>query len=338
MSNRIPQSVPVRRQKAAGARGGALVQRFGLVVAWLVIIAAFGILRPTTFLTIANLSTVLGSQAVIAVLTLALLIPLTSGDMDLSIAFTLTLSSMLVAQLNVQFHWPILAAILVAILVGAAIGTINGAVATGMGIDPFIVTLGTGTFVGGIVLWISASNTVSGVSPALVRLVVADHFLGIPLEFYYSVALYALVWYVFEYTRPGRLLLIVGRGRSVAHLSGIHVPAVRMAGFMASGALSAAAGVLYVGTTGAADPTSGTQFLLPAFAGAFLGATVIVPGKFNPWGSLIAVYFLVTGITGLQMLGAEGFVQDLFYGGALVLAVSLSHVVRRRRALNDQSE
>jgi len=88
--------------------------------------------------------------------------------------------------------------------------------------------------------------------------------------------------------------------------------------------------VLYVGTIGGADPTSGLQFLLPSFAAAFLGATAIVPGRFNPWGSLVAVYFLVTGITGLTLLGVQSFVQNLFYGGALVVAVVLSQIARRR--------
>jgi ribose transport system permease protein len=91
--------------------------------------------------------------------------------------------------------------------------------------------------------------------------------------------------------------------------------------------------VVYAGTTGGADPSSGAGFLLPAFAAAFLGATSIVPGRFNPWGSLIAVYFLVTGITGLQLLGVESFVQQLFYGGALILAVVLARVVRGRSAV-----
>ena len=88
--------------------------------------------------------------------------------------------------------------------------------------------------------------------------------------------------------------------------------------------------MLYVGTTGAADPSSGLTFLLPAFAAAFLGATSINPGRFNPWGTMISVYFLVTGITGLSILGVSTFVQDLFYGGALVIAVTLSQIVRGR--------
>ena len=99
---------------------------------------------------------------------------------------------------------------------------------------------------------------------------------------------------------------------------------------MASGMIGASAGALYVGTLGGSDPTSGLTFLLPAFAAAFLGATAIVPSRFNPWGSLVAVYFLVSGITGLIILGVESFVQDLFYGGALVIAVVLSQIARRR--------
>jgi ribose transport system permease protein len=140
-----------------------------------------------------------------------------------------------------------------------------------------------------------------------------------------------LIWYVFTYTAAGQRLLFVGRGREVARLSGIRVDQVRAMTFLVSGVLGGIAGVLFVGTLGAADPNSGLSYLLPAFAAAFLGATSITPGRFNPIGSVIAVYFLVTGITGLSILGISTFVQDLFYGGALVVAVALSQVVRGRQ-------
>jgi len=302
-----------------------------LVIAWVAVILLFGVLRPTEFLTTANLANILGSQAVIAVLTLGLLIPFTTGDFDLSIASVLTLSAMLTAILNVNAHWPIVLAIMAAVLAGTLIGAFNGLLTTWLGIDPFIVTLGSGTIANGVTLWISNSNTISGLSPNLVNLVVGDHLLGIPLEFYYGLALCVIIWLVFEFTRAGRLLLIVGQGRAVARLSGIRVNRVRVLALTGSGFVAAWAGVLYAGTSGAADPTSGTQLLLPAFAGAFLGATTIKPGRFNAWGSLIAVYFLVTGVSGLQMLGVEAYVQDLFYGGALVVAVGLSQLSRRRR-------
>ena len=301
------------------------------MIIWMVLIVIFVLLRPESFATSANASTILGSQTVLVVLTMALLIPLTAGDYDLSIAATLTMSSMVVAILNVQHSVPIAFSVFAAIAVGAAIGFVNGAVVVYVGIDSFIVTLGTSSILAGMILWMSGSVTISGVSQSLVNGVVGTRFLGVPVAFYYGLVVACLLWYVLEYTAVGKRLLFVGRGREVAKLTGLRVGRIRLLSLVASGALGAVAGVLYVGTTGAADPTSGHTFLLPAFAAAFLGATTIRPGRFNPFGSVLAVYFLVTGITGLQLLGAQGFVQQMFYGSALIVAVSLAEVARRRK-------
>lgn len=309
-----------------------LVERYALLAAWAVTCVIFGILRPDTFLTTSNFTTIFGSQAILVVLTLALLVPLTAGDYDLSVAATMGLSAMTLAILNVNHGWPIGIAILAALAVGLLVGLINGALVVLLDIDSLIATLGTSTFIAGVILWISNSQTISGVSDKLINVVVVDRFLGIPLEFYYGLALGLLMLYVFEFMPVGRRLLFVGRGRSVARLSGIRVSRLRWGAMAASGLISAFAGVLYAGTLGSADPTSSLSFLLPAFAAAFLGATTIMPGRFNPVGSIAAVYFLVTGITGLQLLGVQTFVQQLFYGGALVLAVALSQFARRRDA------
>lgn len=316
-----------RRRQAWIDRG----ERYGLVVAWLVVIVVFGILKPTTFLSWMNFSTIFGSQAVLVVLTLGLIIPLTAGDYDLSIAGNLTLSAMTVAVLNVVVGWPLLAAIAAALAVGIAIGALNAFLVLYFRINSLIVTLGMGTFLHGITLWISGSNTISGVDFAIAQWVIVNRIFGIPLAFYYALAIAAVLWYVLTYTAAGQRLLFVGRGREVARLSGIRVDQVRAMTFLASGVLGAVAGVLSVGTLGATDPNSGLTYLLPAFAAAFLGATSITPGRFNPIGSVIAVYFLVTGITGLSILGISTFVQDLFYGGALVIAVVLSQLVRGRQ-------
>jgi ribose transport system permease protein len=306
-------------------------ERYGLVIAWLAVIIVFGIIRPGTFLSWANFSTIFGSQAVLVVMTLGLIIPLTAGDYDLSIAGNLTLTSMTVAVLNVYFHWPILLAVLVALLIGVLIGAVNAFIVLYFRISSLIVTLGMGTFIHGITLWISNSNTISGIDPAITKAVIVTRVFGIPLAFYYALAVAAIIWYVFTYTALGQRLLFVGRGREVARLSGIRVDQVRASTFLVSGFLGALSGVLFVGTLGAADPSSGLSYLLPAFAAAFLGATSITPGRFNPIGAVIAVYFLVTGISGLSILGINTFVQDMFYGGALVVAVALSQVVRGRQ-------
>ncbi len=309
-----------------------LAEAYALVVALLVLVGVFGLLRPEAFLSWSNISTMLGSQAVLVVLTMALIIPLTGGDFDLSVASMLTLSSMLIAVMNAQMGINIFIAMGTALVIGAVVGAINSWFILYFRIPSLIVTLGTGTFINGIVLWISGSMTISGLDQGLIDYVVVRRILGVPLAFYYALALCAALWYFFDYTTPGRRLLFVGRGREVARLSGIRVDRVRFYSLIASGVLAAAAGILYAGTIGAADPLSGLTFLLPGFAAAFLGATSISPGRFNPWGSLVAVYFLVAGITGLTILGIQTFVQNLFYGGGLVIAVALSQLVRNREA------
>jgi ribose transport system permease protein len=321
--------------KARGTSRLDLIQRVALPVAWLILILGFGIANPGVFLTAATFQTMFGSQAVLLVLTLALIVPLTAGDYDLSVAGVLTLSAMMIAILNVQHGWPIWAAILAALAMGLLVGLINGVIMVFFGIESLIVTLGMGTLLTGITLWASDSATISGISQGLVDYVIVKRFAGISLAFYYAIALCAVLWWVLEYTSVGRRLLFVGRGRSVSKLSGVRVGRVRVGALMGSAALAALAGVLYAGTSGGADPSSGSTLLLPAFAAAFLGATSIMPGRFNPWGTAIAVYFLVTGITGLQLMGVQSYVQQLFYGGALLVAVALSQLARGRVPLDN---
>ncbi len=331
MSQDRPLDGPAARPRRGTGLFVRRAEQFGLIVVWLVLIAIFGALRPDTFLTWPNLSTILGSQAVLVVVTLGLIIPLTANDFDLSIAFVMTLASMMVAVLNVNYGIGIGWSVLAALAFGILFGIVNGLLITVFRIHSLIVTLGTGTFLHGFTLWMSDSMTISGISQKLIDVVIIDRLFGVPLEFYYAVGLAALIWYLLDYTALGRRILFVGRGREVARLSGINTDRVRIACMAVSGLFGALAGVLYAGTQGAADPVSGVSYQLPAFAAAFLGSTSIVPGRFNPWGSTVAVYFLVTGITGLVFLGFSSFIQEMFYGGALVIAVCLSQLVRGRQ-------
>jgi ribose transport system permease protein len=311
------------------------LERFGLVIVWLGFIALFGTMRPDTFLTWSNFSTIFGSEAVLVIVTLGIIIPLTAGDFDLSIAQTLTLVSMSTALLDARLDLPLWMVLPIGLGIGALVGLINGSIILYFRVHSLIVTLGVGTFLHGITLYIGNSQTISGVSPFLMEWVIIQRIFGIPIAFYYAIGLASLIWYMMSYTAFGQHLLFTGRGREVGRLTGVSVGRVRMTAFVMSGVLGALAGILYTGTTGSANPSSGTYLLLPAFAAAFLGATCIKPGRFNPLGSVIAVYFLVTGINGLSVLGFRTFVQDLFYGGALVLAVMVSQLVsgRRERAL-----
>src|ERR1700730_9024621 len=97
------------------------IQRYALVGAWALVIVIFAVFGPSVFFTWGNFTNIFGYQAVAVLLTFGLLIPPTAGDYDRSVAFSLTLSSMLVALLNVNEHWAIVPAILVALACGVAV-------------------------------------------------------------------------------------------------------------------------------------------------------------------------------------------------------------------------
>lgn len=307
------------------------LERFALPAAWALVLVLFSILLPTNFATAGNLQNILGSQAVLLIMAVGALIPFTAGEYDMSIASTMSLSAMTLSVLNAQQGVPLGTSIAVAMLVGVSAGAVNGFVVVVLKVDSLIATLGSGTLFLGLVYWMSNSSTVTGVDRGLSTATAGSRWLfGLQPQFYYALALAAVIAFVLARTPYGRRLLFVGQGRQVAHLSGVKVDFIRASSFMASGLVMSLAGILYAGSLNGADPSSGQSFLMPALAACFLGSTAFVPGRFNAAGTLVAVYFLYSGVVGLQMLGAKNYVQDIFYGGALIAAVAISQAIRHR--------
>lgn len=315
--------------KKAGS--GSIHERMGLIYAWALLILVFLIVKPAVFGSFNVYASILGGQSAVVILTLALIVPLAAGEFDLSAAAMLALSAMIVAVLNVDLGVPVGLAILAALAVAVVVGLVNALLVIRLGVGSLIATLGMATLLQGIVRWISDSRTIYGISDTLVGAVLKWRLFGVAPAFYYTLILCVVLWYVFTRTPFGLKLLFVGRGPEVARLNGVDVGRVRTGALVSSSFIAALGGIVYAGTSGAADPVSGFSLLLPAFAGAFLGFTAITPGRFNPWGSLFGMYFLATGITGLVTIGAPSFVQDLFYGGALIIAVATAQLLRRWR-------
>jgi ribose transport system permease protein len=323
-----------RSERAAGLPSRwspvELGERYGIIVMWIAVIIVFSILRPDTFFTTTNFETIFGTQAVQLVITLGLIVSLTAGEFDLSVASVMGFGTTMIGILNVNDHWGLGPAIIVTLLIGLFIGSVNAYLVVRVGVSSLIVTLGMGTLLSGIGFGISNSETIGGISPALLTGMQYTVF-GLPIAFYIGLLIVAILWYVLAYTPLGRHLLFVGEGREVARLAGLRVDWMRAMALITTAVICTIAGIIQAGVVGAADPGGGAPYLLPAFAGAFLGQTVISPGRFSPAGVFVATYFLVTGITGLQLLGGQGWVQDVFYGGALIIAVTLSQLVARRR-------
>jgi len=181
-----------------------------------------------------------------------------------------------------------------------------------------------------VALWMTNLTAVSGL-PNSFGDIATQHALGLPLFFWYGVALTLVFAYILHGTPLGRHMTFVGANREVARLAGVRVNRIRFGAFVFSGLISGLAGVLLAANVGGYDPSSSAQSLLPALAATFLGTAIVLPGRLNPIGAWIAVFFLETGIVGLQLLGLTGWISDVFFGGSLVVAVMVSTFLLRRR-------
>jgi ribose transport system permease protein len=321
-----PEATPRRSRRAR-----VMLYRYAVVIAFLVFVAGFSVLLPDTFFTVGNFRTIVSSQAVLMMVALGLTLPLSTGEFDLSIGSMLGCAAVLTAYFTGELHWPLLLVVVATVGVGVIAGALNGFFVVRVGVNAFIGTLGTSTILTGLTLAVSGGQILNSVAQPLVDFVQYQIF-GLAVPVYIAFALAIVLWYVYEHTPQGRYLFFVGEGREAARLVGLRVDRLRFGAFIASGAISAAAGIFTAGQLGAADPSVGPSFLLPAYAAAFLGATTIKPGRFNAWGTVVALYLLVTGVTGLELLGTSSWVQEMFNGIALLIAVTFARFVARDQA------
>lgn len=311
-------------------RIGFGMDRFSGLYVWVALIVLFGLWVPDLFLTSSNALIIAGDQAITAMLALGLVVPLAAGVFDLSIAGTLGLAVTIVIWMQSHGYSPWLA-VVVAVLAGTAVGAINGLVVVRFRVNSFITTLGMSSILMAGAFWVTGGQQiVSGISPSFLTLGNAMP-LGVPIPVFFMAAIAAVLWYVLEYTPVGRYLYAVGGNIVAARLAGVRVDRITAGSLVISGTVAAFAGVILAAKLGSANPTVGPAYLLPAFSAVFLGATQIKAGRVNVLGTLIAIFLLATGVKGLQLAGAPAYVNDLFNGLALIVAVALAAKTRHQK-------
>lgn len=310
---------------------GSLVSRFAVVGLWIALGVVYTVLTPVSFLQYGTFRAIFGSQQgmTLVFLGMALVIIFFVGEFDLSVASNLGLSATIVPVLSVWHGVPIWISVIVALLSGVIVGLINGFFIVRLGINAIVITLGMATLLLGIALLISNGATISGL-PEDFAAITNTLVLGLPIGFYYALLLALVLSYVLTFTPLGRHMRFVGSNPEVARLSGVPVIGIRIGAYAVAGLICGLGGVVLVAGLGSYDSVSSQQLLLPAFSAVFLGTAIIQPGQFNPLGTVIAVYFLATGILGLQILGLTGWVSNVFYGAALIIAVTVSTLLRHR--------
>jgi ribose transport system permease protein len=323
LASREPAKTPPARRRRNQA---TLVERFAGPAFLVVMFIGFSITQPDTFPTYNNLIAVANNQTITALVALGLLVPLAAGVFDISIGGILTLSVILSTLLfqTTDGDMPVPVVILATLGVGIAAGLFNAILVVRLRIEPFIVTLGSGSVFIGISQLIANGKVISEHIPKGFTDLGRGEPLGIPAPLIYVGVLALVLGYVFVMTPLGRKIYATGANREASRLAGVQTDRILYLAFMTSGVCAAAAGLLYAMRIGAGQPEVGGQYLLPAYAAAFLGSTMIRPGRFNVLGLLIGLAIIAIGINGLQLNGIPSWVIPTFQGAALILAVVLT--------------
>lgn len=329
------QARAARSTPTASDRVIELAARYALIVLLVLAVAVCSLTLPDTFATAANIKSIASSQAIVALLSLAVVFPLIVGEFDLSVGYTMGLAQAFTIGLMSFSGLPIPVAVVVVIVMTGVVGAVIGLIVAYTNIHSLIVTLAMGSVLSGITYWYTEGNVIFEGIPDGFKNLARNELFGIPLPFVYLLVIALVAAYILARTSTGRRMYAIGGNRSAAQLVGIRVKPTIVMAFALSGLLAGLAGVLIASRLNSAQAGLGPNFLLPAFAAAYLGATVIRPGTFNPIGAVVAVYLLATVSSGLKLGGVPSWAESVFNGAALLIAVGVSHriaILRRRRA------
>lgn len=337
-----PDEEPVRVRKhrrTGGPRsiGGpvsvtvGMASRNVLILILVALVILFTLLLPGTFLTGTNITSTLATQAVGALVALGVLVPLVCNEFDLSVGYMVGAVNIFAIGLQTESHIPWVAVVVVVLAVALGAGAINGLIVTRLRVNSFITTLGSGSILYAIGLWYSNGEQLIGSLPRGFK-TLGGTVGNIPLPAVYVVIAALTLWVMLDYLPSGRQLYVLGASRKTAELLGIRTGKYIVVAFMASAFLSAVGGVVLASQLLEGQSATGPEYLLPAFAAVFLGATSVRPGSVNVWGTVWAVLVVAVFITGLTELGQSYWVEPFFDGILVIVAVAGAGFFLRKRA------
>lgn len=325
----IGRPAPSRPSAASRLARGLAFNNIGAVYVWLAIVVVFSIWVPDTFPTISTVKQVLNANAITALAALSITIPLAARVFDLSFAYTMTLTGVITAHF-LSVGVPLLPAVALGLGAGVLVGVTNAIVVVVLRIDSFIATLATGSLIQALITMATKGTAI--ISPKLqggFEKIGQTNIDGFTLPVIYALVVAVAMWFLLEHTATGRRLYATGFNANAAKLAGVRVERLRFLSLVVSGSLAGATGLVLASTIGSGDPSAGTAYLLPAFAAAFLGATQLKHGRFNAFGTLIAVLLLGTGTTGLALANAPQWAADMFVGIVLLASLAVTGIQRR---------
>lgn len=297
----------------------------GIIALYIII---FGSTYSSVFFKFENFSSILLNMSIESIVVIAMSLLLISGEFDLSLGATMTLSGILCGLL-VKSNVPIPIAIIVGLIVSLFCGVLNGIIITSAGVNSFIATLATGMMYRGIAIRLAGPGFTN--FPATFNAIGQKSLIGLQLPILYFVILAIIFSYFMSKSRFFRQYYNVGGNIRAAELAGIDVIKVKIIGFTIAAVLSGFAGIISASRYGSAMVNTGTGVELRAITAAVIGGISIGGGIGTMFGAILGAFFIALIKNGLVIAQVGAYWQQIVEAIILILAVTADVQLNKKR-------
>lgn len=292
-------------------------QRVGVLAAFVLLVAAASLLSPR-FLTVPNLLNVLRQVSIVGILAIGMTFVILTRGIDLSVGSTLGIAVVLFAGSIDSRGMAV--AIPIGLGVAALVGLVNGIGVAYGGLPAFIMTLGMLSFVRGLAFIYTGGTPVPIINEGFYAFGNGT-IVGLPIPALILVAALLLSGFVLGLTPFGRSVYAIGSNEDAARLSGVPVRTYKVLVYVIAGLLSGLAGLVYASQLSIGTPIAGQGYELDAIAAVVVGGTSLFGGKGSVAGTFLGTLIIGVLANILNLTAVDPFVQQLFKGALIIVAV-----------------
>lgn len=320
----VPDRAP-RLRDATARYGGAVLRTYGIVLSFVILVSAVGLWSPS-YATQTNLFNLLSQWAPAGIIAVAMTFVILTGGLDLSIAAGFSLCAVTAAGVGLHADPPI--AFLAALVVGLAIGLGNGLLVAGLGINPFITTVGTGFILSGITLVVTGNVAYVVANPAFGTLG-AGRWHGFPYSGMVLLLCLLIGGVVLAKTVYGQSIYAVGGNLEASRLSGIRVRTTIASAYVLSGLSMGIAGILTASQLNSAQANIDPDIVFNVITIVVVGGTSLAGGFGSMWRTAVGLGIVATISNAFSLANVNPYYQNIVKGCIIVGALALDVYARR---------
>ena len=302
----------------------------GPLMALVAVFVLFAVLLPGKLTQPITLVTMMRATAVVGIAASGATMVIVLGGIDLSVGSAVALTTVVIA-LGLKHDMGVFLALALGALATTTAGAMNGGLTVGLGITPFIVTLGTMGILRGTAIGLAGEQRVYVDAHGIDALVLPAHgFLGLPLAVWLLFIVAALVALLLNNTTFGRHVVAIGSNERTALLAGIRVKNVKVLTYALATALAGVAGIVEFGRLTVGDPTDSVGLELSVIAASVIGGASLAGGEGSVLGTIFGAMMMTVIQTGCSFLGLASWLQMILTGAIIVTAAALDRLRQRR--------